>query len=70
VTINVADLRVQIHSIQGDVDNARSVLSHAWRDQDPKLLIRAGEELQEIVDRISKLVYPRAGKTLNQIPCS
>ncbi len=58
MSINVKDLRVQIHSIQGDVDNARSVLSHAWRDEDPKLLVRAGEQLQEIVDRISKLVYP------------
>ena len=66
MTINVKDLRVQIHSIQGDVDNARSVLSHAWKDEDPRLLERAAEELQEIVDRIGKLIYPRGAR----IACS
>lgn len=66
-------LKVQIHSIQGDVDNARSTLSHAWAqaklesdtmdcqalDSSRRLLIKAGEQLEEIVQRISKLAFPR-----------
>lgn len=70
--IDTDGLRFQIHSIQGDVDNARSTLSHAWAaakaeeqtascselESAQRLLIKAGEQLEEVVQRISKLVFP------------
>lgn len=57
----VNSLRAAVHSLKGDVENALSYLRESWgagtEVEARQNLVEAGERLEEIVQRISKIVH-------------